>query len=42
MSSDPDEFKQIELQSILPNQVLGFDIFIFMPINGKYISYISA
>ncbi|MBT3235793.1 MAG: HD domain-containing protein [Bdellovibrionales bacterium] len=42
MSSDPDEFKQIELQSILPNQVLGFDIFIFMPINGKYISYISG
>ena len=42
MSSEEIEYKQVELKSILSNQVLGFDIFIFMPTNNKYICYISG
>ncbi|MBF0360286.1 MAG: HD domain-containing protein [Oligoflexia bacterium] len=36
------EYKQIQILDLLPNQVLNFDIFIYLPTNNKYVKYINA
>ncbi|MBF0206567.1 MAG: HD domain-containing protein [Oligoflexia bacterium] len=41
MNSSENEYKQIQLLDILPNQVLAFDVYIFLPANNKYVKYIN-
>jgi len=36
------EFKPIKIHDIFPDQVLGFDIYIYLPTNKKCIKYIKA
>ncbi|MBF0298658.1 MAG: HD domain-containing protein [Oligoflexia bacterium] len=37
-----NDYKQIQLLDILPNQILGLDIYLYLPTNNKYVKYINA
>lgn len=37
-----NQYKQIQLLDILPNQILGFDVYLYLPANDKYVKYIQA
>ncbi len=36
------EFVAIKLNELFPNQILGFDVFIYMHLNKKYVKYVGA
>ncbi|MBF0314981.1 MAG: HD domain-containing protein [Oligoflexia bacterium] len=42
MNSFDSKYKQIQLLDILPNQILAFDIYLYLPANDKYVHYIRA
>ncbi|MGK5086876.1 HD domain-containing phosphohydrolase [Bdellovibrionota bacterium FG-2] len=39
---DELEYQQVQILNILPNQILNFDLYLFLPANNKHIKYVAA
>ncbi|MBF0207934.1 MAG: HD domain-containing protein [Oligoflexia bacterium] len=41
INHSPNDYKEIKLNDLIPNQILDFDIYILLPNNKKFIKYIT-